>query len=510
MRWGSAGPLTKWLAAVAAVAVLAVAGWGGYQLLRPDHSCGQGVTERGPRHECTGVTDGSVVFAPALAPVFGRIQAENTAVKQRGKAVTIAMMIPMAPGDAVGRKQVLTEVQGAYLAQYRANHLSNDEQPAIRLLLANPGRDSLWWRPVADQLAGMTDDASAPLRAVMGFDVSTTDTEQTIRYLTRTKGIPVVEGSMTADDIANSAEHPDAYPGLARVTATNSDQAAALAHFTTGVTAHQSLVVEDIRRGDNYLATLRTAFEARTKGAPLAPEQFRSPADVNTTGGTPTDFRQMVPTICDSPAKVIYFVGRPLQLRLFVNALGERGCTDHDYTVITGSGASTLSADPELHWDALGRGVTVEYAADAHPAGWAAPDAPRTGGSAAAFNRLGDLAAQAKHHPVGPIGPVDLTGSRTITEYDSAFTAISAVRNTATGGTVPSLATVADAWLRMHGAYRVDGAGGWICLDNYGNPYDKAVSVVRLDPATHGIRFVGIGWPTGAPPAADCTAAGKR
>jgi hypothetical protein len=54
---------------------------------------------------------------------------------------------------------------------------------------------------------------------------------------------------------------------------------------------------------------------------------------------------------------------------------------------------------------------------------------------------------------------------------------------------------------------RVDGASGWICLDNYGNPYNKAVSVVELAPDVPGrIRFVGLAWPTGKPTPKDCTA----
>jgi hypothetical protein len=509
MRYRRPGRLTRILVRAFGLLLLVAAGWGGYALFGPDPSCGAGVERRGPEHECTGVTDGSVPFNSTLAPVFARIKAENDSVAGQQHVTTIATMVPMAPSDAVEKRQVLHEVQGAYLAQYRANHLSNGQAPAIRLLLANPGRNSVSWRPVADELAGLSASPRDNLRAVVGFDISVASTEQTIAYLTNVKGIPVVGGPMTADDIANSPQHPNAFKGLARITGNNSDHAAALAHFIKDVTPQESLVVEDLREQDNYIDTLRHAFEARTEGAPLAPEQFRSPADINTEGTLSNDFHQMVATICESPAKVIYFAGRQVQLRQFINELGNRGCTDNSYTVITGSGGSELSADSKLHWDALRRGVTVEYAADAHPDAWVGPDAPATGGSAADYHQLSYLVAQAQDSPVGPIGPVDLSDSRAIDEYDSMWTAVSAIRNSTNSATpIPSLSDTANAWLRLHGANRVDGASGWICLDNYGNPYDKAIAVVRLDPATHRIHFVGLAWPTGTPPATDCTAPG--
>lgn len=70
---------------------------------------------------------------------------------------------------------------------------------------------------------------------------------------------------------------------------------------------------------------------------------------------------------------------------------------------------------------------------------------------------------------------------------------------------MPSLSEVADSWLRLHGNNRVEGASGWICLDQYGNPYDKTVSMVHLDPATKTAVFDGIAWPAGRAPDANCS-----
>ncbi|MEU7045343.1 hypothetical protein AB0A77_30390 [Streptomyces varsoviensis] len=504
------GPLTKAAAGLLALALLAGGGWALYGWLRPDRTCAAGVDRRGG--ECVGVSDGGFSFAGNLDEVSARIKAENDSVA-RVPHVSVAIMIPMTADEPFEQRKVLSEVQGMYLAQYRANHRSNDQTPKIRLLLANPGRDHAYWPAVSDELARRAGTAEH-LRAVVAFNVSVRATQQAIARLTNERHIPVVGGAVTANDIGNSAAHPDAYKGFVRVLPTTRDQAAALSFFNKGgkdEAPEHSLVVEDLREDDNYTVTLKKAFHELTKGAPRAPEQFRSPADFSKEGSTSNDFHQMVNTICNSTAKDIYFAGRPVQLRQFINELGVRACTDQQYRVVSGYAASTLSSDAKLNWDALRGGVSVEYASVSHPDAWTTPGAPATGGSKAAYDELSGLAAEAARKPVGPIGRVDLTDSRAVTTHDAAWTAITAIRNNSRNGsgTIPSLDQVRNAWLRLHGADKVRGASGWICLDNYGNPYDKSVPVVRLNPHTRSVDFVGHAWPEGGrPPAEDCTADG--
>ena len=182
-NWHSALPpirrVLNW-AVVGLVAAGLVAA--GIVTLTPDRSCGAGVDKRADDGECTGVTDGGYSFTAGLGPVSDRIKAENTKVTKSGKAyATIALMIPMTfkEEDVAERAQVVREVQGAYLAQFRANHESGDEPP-IRLVLANPGRDMTRWKEVSDQLAGMAHSGKDRLRAVFGFNLSVTRTERTI------------------------------------------------------------------------------------------------------------------------------------------------------------------------------------------------------------------------------------------------------------------------------------------------------------------------------------------
>ncbi|WP_073950119.1 type 1 periplasmic-binding domain-containing protein [Streptomyces kebangsaanensis] len=499
------GPLTRALLIVLVLACLgAVACW----ILDPDDSCASGVYKRD--NECVGVTDGSFVFTPDLWQVSGRIKAENDNLGDK-PVVTIALMIPMVSKSASERREFVEQVQGAYLAQWKANHDSNNKQPPIRLLLANPGSNYRQWRTVADQLVAAAADHKQNLRAVAGINISLPETEQAIRYLTEEKGVPVVAGPMTADDIMNTAAEPQRYPGLARIVPSNTDQANALAAYGAAIKSEESLVVEDIREGDNYLNTLRQAFEQLARDAPIAPETFRSPPDFNDESNLSNDFHRMVPDICVSPANTIYFAGRPVQLRQFLVELGDRTCTKH-YTVITGSHASTLMVDEKFadKWGALkkGSGITVRYSALAHPDAWGERSTEATGGSKSSMKELNDLLRSGDNTTPDAIGPAQLIDGRTIVTYDAVTTAITGVRNETTDTVVvPSLRNVADSWLRLKGKSRVEGASGWICLDKYGNPYNKAVPIVHLDPTAKAAVFDGIAWPLGHAPDPNCSIA---
>lgn len=513
LRWPRGRLVRRLLVACLALAVVA-AGVVVYAVaFTDDPSCGRGVEKRGPRKECTGVTDGSVVFAPALRQVTEAIRAENRRVARHSHA-TVALFVPMVSDSPAEQRQIVEEVQGAYLAQYRANHRSNHRAPAIQLVLANPGRANAHWKPVADQLVRMASSTRHNLRAVTGFNISLRSTKEAIAYLTNVKGIPVVGGPITADDIANTPRRPHTFRGLARVAPTNSDEAAALASANPAIKPAETLVVEDNREGDSYISTLRQTFAKLTAGAPLAPETFSSPReDVNAEGNLSNDFHQMVTNLCVSPAKYVYFAGRPVQLRQFINELGRRSCTGRHYTVISGSHASTLAVDRAFDWSSLSRGsgITVRYASLAHPDAWSGPHAPKTGGSPAAYRHLSDLVAEFGTGRRAAIGQMSLTDSRTIITYDSVSTAVAAIRNNTVGKvTMPTLTQVSDGWLRLHGQSKVEGASGWICLDRYGNAYNKAVAVVELDPKTRAARFAELAWPEGKPPTPTCTAPGSR
>ncbi|MDG9705425.1 hypothetical protein [Streptomyces sp. DH37] len=470
--------------------------------------CGEELEEIGG--ECVGVTDGGTRRWAGLEQVMSRIEAENDRIAGEPHA-TVALMIAMTSDGREKRKEILHQVQGAYLAQYRANNdrAERDDTPKIRLVLAHPGKARDKWRPVADRLAEMAESGRDNLRVVFGFDVSVRQNKDAITYLTNRKGIPVVAGSLTGDDFANTGRDDKRYEGFARIAPSNTDQADALASFDRGLDLRHAVLVEDRREEDGYTRSLREAFQRKLAASPHSPYTYVSegPDDEGTLWG---EFRHMAVNICTLSPSVdtVYFAGRQIHLRQFVNAVAlHRPCKDRRITVVSGSAASTLYSDEELDWEAL-RGdekvgweeVEVIYTSFSHPDAWTTGKAPETGGSAHAFELLRDYVERARYEPVGPVGRTDIADSRTASAYDSAWTAITGIRFHTEKGAIPSLSTIGNDWDGLQGVNKVEGASGWICLDSSGNPYNKAVAVVRLDPATKSPRFLGLAWPEGAPP----------
>ncbi|MEU0401804.1 hypothetical protein ABZ318_16475 [Streptomyces sp. NPDC006197] len=485
---------------VTAAVVLGLGGYGISRLTTPeDRSCAAGVARPAGSSECVGVNgDGHAFGVPELGEVAGAIGRENATLKA-GEYATVAVLLPLTSTDGGMREKVLHEVQGAYAYQYRANHESNSETPKIRLVLANTGKGNAHWRETVDRLVAMT-GAPDRLRAVSGVATSSTEVRESVAALTAA-GIAVVGTTITADDIANGpgAGH-NRYPGLARVSPTNTDEAKALSHFGR-VDATKAFLVQDTRTGDHYTDTLKAAFTANLEGAPHEPGLFTSPADPTEEGTTANTFRQITHLICDTRAETVFFAGRHTQLRQFINALGSRGCTDRAFTVLTGDEGSYLGADKKLDRKALKAKLTVRYASLAHPDAWQpAPGRriPATGGSVAAYSTfLTDIARAAK-------GPVALADGQAIIAYDAMATAVHAIRQaTPEGAVYPAKEDVGTQWPQVKGSLRVEGASGWICLDNYGNPYNKAVPIVELtQDGTQ--RFVQTAWPEGHPPTDTC------
>ncbi|MCW7946106.1 hypothetical protein AAW14_29955 [Streptomyces hygroscopicus] len=496
----------RYVALLLAAALVAVGAWGGLRLTQEDRSCARGVAHPEGSNDCVGVATTAYDFGqPRLTATVQAIDRENRRLKS-GSYVTVALLLPFTSSAPASLNDILHELQGAYLAQYQANHAPTEESPAIRLVLANPGADGAYWRGVVDRLDEM---AKGPdrLRAVTGIGLSTDANKAAVKELTR-RGIPVIGTSITADDLANGQNGKDPFPGLARVAPTNTDEAAALASFAK-VSAGNALLVYD-KPGDPYTQTLQSSFEKLLSGSPYQPQPFTPPADRTQEGTTANQFRQITQLLCVTPGSTdtILFAGRHTQLRQFINELGGRGCMDHRFTLLTGDEGSYLTGDGKLDRRALNSNLSVRYTALAHPDAWTKETAT-TGGSAADATALEDLIGRAEQGPVGPIGSIALDDGELIIAHDAMQLAVQGLREaTPTGESVPPLADVVNEWAFIKGSHRVNGASGWICLDVHGNPYDKAVPIVELTPSD-GSRFVRIAWPEGRPPAKECLPPGR-
>lgn len=494
------------VAACVAVAVLlaalGVGGWHWFGPQPPWASCGpDDVAHLRGGGECVGVTAAEYDFSPRLRTVDRLIRAEDNRVGTGKGVVSVAVLLPMTGVDTT---VALHAIEGAYVAQYRANHL-NSEAPRIRLVLANPGSQSQYWERIVKQLRQMT---AAPdnLRAVTGISVSTANTRKEVRWLTH-HGVPVVSDTTTAEDIANPTGGSSRYPGLARITPTNTDAARALSHVID-IDPKQALVVEDTRNDDDYIASLRRIFNRQASAAPYQPVQFTSPKNVNAEDHTENQFVQDTTTICQLDPRYIYFAGRHVQLRQFLNELGKH-CPTSAFTVLGGTDARRVLDDPKLHRNVFGADrITLEYPAMATPLAWTGSALRQAKPYTAGYQAF--LSATAKAFPADEVpGASDLSDGELLLSHDAVWTARQALVlligvEQDTVGRLPSAADVAGEWKQLRGRYKVEGASGWVCLDNGGNPWNKMVPIVRFD--EHGPHFQQLAWPAGHPPGAVCSA----
>lgn len=497
-------------------------------IYRHSKSCGKRLEQVG--QDCVGVSDGTEVFMPDVAgmkEVYAGIAAENKRIATK-KHATVALMIPLESEIPSVRTQILSEVQGAYLAQLAAND-SDAAKPPIRLVLANPGQDYARWKEAASKLVRQEPE----LRVVTDFNLSLDNTRNAIVDLTKTRRIPVVAGLVTSGDFANPESQDrdhDPFPGLARVVSAAKEQADALLTFDPNLAGAETALVADTRPKDNYDNSLREAFtEARRgkkNGAGVQDMTFESPG-LEEEGITPNKFEDFALNLCQSKARYVYFAGRAFHLKIFIEKLAGTYCAGkRSYTVITGSDATSIDSRLDAAEHRLLRGdpgagrpsVSVEYAAPAHPDEWTSELAKwqrstRNGsrpGNDSPPRYLAEpqeaMAELKRSIAAARIGPVQLDDGRAIIAHDVILTAAKelaravAVNNTE----VPTTKQVKDSLAELSAAYRIHGASGWICLTNSGNPYDKALSVVRLDPESAKLRFEGVAWPEGRPPKDNC------
>lgn len=520
----------KFLYALLAVAVVGVVVWRGLVLLREPDTCHDGIERIGG--ECIGVDGEGYDFGtPEIHDVAQAIARENHRIEDQPH-VTVAMMLPLQSDKTALRRQMRSDLQGAYLGQREANE-GEGEPPKIRLVLANPGRNYAHQDEVVPTLLRMADSSDDRLRAVTGFNLSLHTTEEAVRTLTAHK-VPVLASRISGDAIANE-DRADGmakleFPGLARIIPVNHDAAQALANFN-GDRGRQNLrtVLVYDKRQDSYNESLAKAFSGIKEKGPPGPAAmpFESPA-IDEAGSTGNQFAQIANNICDSAADTVYFAGRTLHLRIFALKLAQMDCKDRHYTIISGSDAASLQQDmSDKDWAQL-RGadgkakVTVQYAAPAHPDAWSTElarwrtqwdahhDRPPTKAElpqyltepAAALATLKDHIEEEHDEGVDLGSTPALEDSRTMLVYDGLVTIGTAVHQAQKGGAeaVPSRADVGTQWLSLQSRHRVQGTSGLICLTSGGNAYDKPVAVVQLDPGREGrgtLEFVGLGWPTG-------------
>lgn len=467
-------PLLTALIVVAALATV-TGGVVGWRHLRDQDDCGSGLEARG--EQCVGLTDGGHPFFDELRGVSQRIEAENDRVEQTGKEyVTIAFARPMGEGQSGAIRDSLA---GAYAAQWRANRGVRGESPLIRLVIGNFGERSEHWKVTAEKIVEESKEDNGVV-AVAGISRSTKANGEAMRYLSE-HGIPMVSDVLTVDEV----------PGvrtLARVAPTNSDQATAAAGWLKDQKVRRVQLVFDRDENETYSTSLRTAFREAYSGDGHALVEERG----SYAGRLPSlgdRFSALIDNLCYSNTRTIYFAGRSDALRVFVAQLGNRGCQDVGFTVVTGDDATLLRSDEQLDQALAGR-IRLVYTGLTHPGVWDRAEVNRP-----AVRFFTETFTSKDWFP-----DATLTDGHAVMAHDAVLTAIAAIRyRTDQGPSSLSPEAVQQKLQVLNGVHRVPGASGDISLDNEGYAQNKAVPVLELRPHG-GVELRDVSYPDGHPP----------
>ncbi|HEX5402872.1 MAG TPA: hypothetical protein VFX16_11300 [Pseudonocardiaceae bacterium] len=389
------------------------------------------------------VTDGGHVFNANLRQVENLIHQQNKWVAGTGKHFVTIVVLVVPNGSADTRHAV----EGAYLAQYEANHPTDSTtgSPLVRLVLA----DDRAWQPAVTALHGQH-----PM-AVIGLGSGDAD----LAHALAGRHIAMVG----TGDLAG-------IHGLVRVTPTYPDEVSAAIRFLDTrpdrLPARPRMwLMQDenpadahaIALGDAYAPAVRNRYQIvgpgseYDSGVPAAATVLTASAAGGGDG------------VCRAHVNVLYFAGTGPDLRRTLTELGHRSCArTQPLTVLTSSDAAQIAGQPDL-WSASAN-MTVYFTALASPGMWRGP-ALADPATTAWFTK----APHGFSHmfPAEPATALD--DDQAIVSHDEVLTAISPERP-------------------------VHGASGYLCFDKAGNPLDRAIPIVQLS-SDGGVTYRGVTGP---------------
>ncbi|MDI5961656.1 hypothetical protein [Streptantibioticus silvisoli] len=165
------------------------------------------------RWTCVGVTtSGHNLFDPSDPDTTS---VENTVEKQNQRAVQLHRDFPDRPYITLIPLWALTSadhtsasltadresLEGLAVAQQQQEGKSADSDPIVRILLANAGPDMSDGVRAAQKIAD-EERRDKSVAAVVGLDMSSSNTERTIKELTHS-GIPMIASTLSADDLTS-------------------------------------------------------------------------------------------------------------------------------------------------------------------------------------------------------------------------------------------------------------------------------------------------------------------
>ncbi|MCF6471903.1 hypothetical protein FAF44_26440 [Nonomuraea sp. MG754425] len=426
--------------------------------------------------ECVGLmdpADGTMVLGPQYRQILEVIASENRTVTEKDDYSTIALLAPMGAGPRglVGER-ALHQLEGAFIAQYRANH--SETFPKIRLLLANTGHDGSKWNTTVQAVRrnAATGATAGPgqIVAVTGMGPSQQESIDAARALAKDPGIPMVADFITAAGFNTTGEIDDAgpIPGLTRTAVSTSAQLAAIAEEfkKKKVEGSAALMWADVTpqgTKDLYARSLKDAFLDPKLGLKPYVDKSGLSFPFDPRGG-PSLLRTISDTICGTKIDMIFYAGRQAFMPAFLKLLRSRPCRSTPITVVTGDDAQDQNPDdPSLHDPEAP--IKVMFVPLADPARLDNEDNPHR----QLYREFRDEFVTAHHGVSFPA--THLGTGLAILAYDAVTAAATAVQKAAIGVdpsqlSLPSAVAVRGQLYLFTGTNVIRGASGAFTLDS--------------------------------------------
>lgn len=344
-----------------------------------DPACSD-IREASGSTELIGISDGKPgcsFFAHPRNDVEREIKAvEQRIAKQNESAiddaheryVEVVFLAPLTTLDkpAHGRYSSLRELRGVALAQKTANDEAADDPNKVFMVVrvANPGDSFAHGIQVAQDIVDVAEDNDRII-GVVGISQSREVSQEAIGDL-GASGLPVVGGTVTADDmVGTSARYYQVAPQNDRIA----EMMATFAHNhpTVGLsdpasmTARHAVIVMD--HSDEYSENLaadihrhftRSGHEVKSVHSYPLEDEDRPLPDYSYPVTRAGSFSEIAAAICedlDLSRDIVFFTGRSTQVPGLLNALDEEtncGTATRPMTIVAGDTLTRLPQDPTI------------------------------------------------------------------------------------------------------------------------------------------------------------------
>jgi ABC-type branched-subunit amino acid transport system substrate-binding protein len=475
--WPVRHPITSALISVAAIVAVAVPVYKSVT----SSPCGLGLTAVGSPDVCVGLDLRSTPMLPhdPLSGLEAKIAAMNSRVT--GPFATIVLLEDLTPDPHFDTRLLPAarhSIEGAITAVRRADgtEVAGSATPRIKLLLANFGSGARWWEQAVAAIEGA--QRSQHIVAVTGIGQSLDNTRAAVAALSRDQ-ITTIGSDVTADNM-NKDLAGQLIPDFFRVAPDNTDEAnVAVRYINEHLHPRRIMLVYDQNPMDSYAQTLTTAFRTRLRNRVSFTEPYTSPMK-RLIGATRNRFMISMfgpvhRDICSEKPDFIYFAGRGNDLASFLRAMASSGfCLLPTITLMTGDSASNIIGGRLPS----GFPVRLLFTALATRDEWPSPaNAGKSSLLIEATNYSEFAAAFAQDGFVFR----DLLDGQAMMEHDAVLIAAIAMRNNPATITDPEGVTGEVRQIRCRNTFSV-GASGFIAFGKDGNPVDKVMPVLQINP----------------------------